>query len=279
MERTVTGTVGTAARAALTLVLFLAVGCSNGSDTPPGTTAPAGGTSLSGWWLIEIGVAFGALPPDFITLPGNALQQGSNFWYCGEMGVISGSTITFSDPEAVVPMLTVVNDNRLEGMGTENDPVAGTITTTVVMTRPATAPGGTLSVTGMANGQPVAVSSTQAAGLYEVVDPDDCSPPCPTGSAGVSAIDCSDGMNVYTVEIRVLDGAPTLGTPYQIGPDAELDFFSVSVDAFAVSGTFTLTRADSAVGGRIMGTFDVVLDTGGSIQGAFDVPVSDVRQP
>ena len=63
------------------------------------------------------------------------------------------------------------------------------------------------------------------------------------------------------------------------GQSPELDFFGNGVDAFATTGTFTLTRADSAVGGRIVGTFDVLLDTGESINGAFDVAVVDVRQP
>lgn len=261
------------------LVLCLAVGCSNGSDTPAGTTAPAGGTSLSGWWWIELGVAFGAQPAQFMTIPVNAAQQGSSFSFCAEQGTISGSTITFADPEAFVDTLTIVNSNRLEGMGTENDPVVGTITTTVVMTRPAPAPGGTFSTTGMFDGQPLAFSSTAAAGVYEVVDPDECDPPCPTGSAGILVVDCSDPSSVYSVEIHVLDGPPVLGQVYSIGSGFEFDFDTGSEDAFAVSGTFTLTRADNAVGGRLTGTFDVVLDTGENIRGAFDVEVADVMQP
>ena len=267
-----------ARRSLAALVLLAIVGCSSGNATPANTTGSVT-ASLSGWWLIEIGVAFGADPAEFITFPGNAVQQGMSFSYCGEMGTISGSTITFAGMEPVVPALTIMNNDRLEGMGTETDPLAGTISTTVVMTRPTTAPVGTLTATGTFDGQPLAVSATAAAGMYEIVDPDDCMPPCPTGSATISAIDCSVGTKVYTVEISVLDGAPNLGTPYTIGPDAELDFFGNGVDACADSGTFTLTRADSAVGGRIMGTFDVVLDTGESINGAFDVAVVDVRQP
>jgi hypothetical protein len=264
-----------ARRSLVALVLFVTVGCSGSTTANP--TAPAF-ASLSGWWLIQIGVAFGTDPAEFISFPGNALQQGSNFSYCGEMGVIAGSTINFANPE-LVPSLTVVNDDRLEGMMTETDPLAGTITTTVVMTRPTTAPAGMLTAMGTFNGHALAVSSTASAGGYEVVDPDDCSPPCPTGSAYIQAIDCSDPMNVYTVEISVLNGTPQLGTPYTIGPDVELDFFGESLDTSAVSGMFTLTRADAALGGRVMGTYDVVLDTGESISGMFDVPVVDFRQP
>ena len=291
MERTVTIGAGAAAptgnghrvtrlarQSLAALVLFLVVGCSSGGNTPVGALVPAG-TSLSGWWWIELGVAFGTDPAEYITIPVNALHQGSNFSFCAEMGVVSGSTITFADPEAIVPALTMVNSDRLEGMGTETDPMIGTITTTVVMTRPAPAPSGTLTATGMLDGQPVAVSSTAATGVYEVVDPDDCNPPCPAGSASIQAVDCSDPSNLYSIEIRVLSGPPMLGNVYTIGPDAEFDFDTASSDAFAMSGTFTLTRADAAVGGRMMGTYDVVLDTGESISGAFDVEVADLVQP
>jgi len=221
-----------------------------------------GGTDLGGWWVLALETGPTSYEP-FSVL--HLEDEGTTVWIEGLAYSEDGDVLRGGDPDRVSPDrtdydLAILSDDLLEGPATEYHAGVPTGSHAWRLTRTAV-PDGTLTIDGLIDG--VAVSRGSVTAHAEE-----------RGGTDWYSIRLVDSRRdgVSYVQFHFAVPGPLVPGSWPVGNSPLGNVMGVQTDGTggsSHSGTVTFT---SFADHRIVGTYSVALEGGGSVTGSFDVP-------